>query len=114
VRAADDRAEVTVPAYELFSSTEILGRMTLERMLAGLSTRRYGHGLESVGEQVATTAASTSRSAVSRRFVAATERVLAELMAAGLSHLDLVAVNRRINRAPQQGTGPVLPVRHRR
>src|SRR5438067_778691 len=92
VRTADDSAEVAVPAYELFSGTEILGRMALERMLAGLSTRRYGHGLEPVGEQVAATAASTSRSAVSRRFVAATERALTELMAGDLSGLDLVAV----------------------
>ena len=92
MRTADDRAEVAVPSYELFNSTEILGRMALERMLAGLSTRRYSHGLEPVGEQVSATAASTSRSAVSRRFVAATERALTELMAADLSGLDLVAV----------------------
>jgi transposase-like protein len=92
VRTADDSTEVAVPAYDLFSSTELLGRMALERMLAGLSTRRYGHGLEPVGEQVEAKAASTSRSAVSRRFVAATERALTELMAADLSSLDLVAV----------------------
>jgi transposase-like protein len=91
VRTADDAAELAVPTYELFSSTEILGQMALERMLYGLSTRRYGHGLEPVGEQVAVTAASTSRSAVSRRFVAATEKALAQLMAADLSGLDLVA-----------------------
>ena len=92
VRTADDSAEVAVPAYELFSSTEILGRMAMERMLAGLSTRHYRHGLEPVGEPVAATAASTSRSAVSRRFVAATEKALVELMAADLSQLDLVAL----------------------
>jgi putative transposase len=92
VRAAAGAGEVALPSYELFSSTEVLGRMALERMLAGLSTRRYGHGLEPVGEQVDATAASTSRSAVSRRFVAATEHALAELMAADLSELDLVAL----------------------
>ena len=92
VRTADDSAELAVPAYELFNGTEILGRMAFERMLAGLSTRRYRHGLEPVGEQVSATAASTSRSAVSRRFVAATERALAELMAADMCGLDLVAV----------------------
>jgi putative transposase len=64
----------------------------LERMLAGLSTRRYGHGLEPVGEQAEEKAASTSRSAVSRRFVAATEHALADLMAADLSTLDLVVL----------------------
>jgi putative transposase len=30
-----------VASYELFTSTEILGKMALEKMLAGLSTRRY-------------------------------------------------------------------------
>jgi putative transposase len=35
-----------VPAYELFSDTEVLGRMAMERMLAGLSTLRYRVGLE--------------------------------------------------------------------
>jgi len=92
VRAADGAGEVAVASYELFSATEVLGRMALERMLAGLSTRRYGHGLEPVGGQVEVRAASTSRSAVSRRFVVATEHALADLMAADLSGLDLVAV----------------------
>jgi transposase-like protein len=92
VRAADGTGEVALPSYELFSGTEVLGRMALERMLAGLSTRGYGHGLEPVGEQVDAKAAATSRSAVSRRFVAATEHALAELMAADLSTLDLVAL----------------------
>ena len=44
----------------------------MERMLAGLSTRRYGVGLEPVGKQVTAAARSTSKSAVSRRFVAMT------------------------------------------
>jgi putative transposase len=38
------------------------------------------------------TATATSKSAVSRRFVAATEHALAELLAADLSTLDLVAL----------------------
>ena len=66
-----------MPAYELFSSTELLGEMALERMMAKLSTRRYGAGLEPVGAQIEATARSTSKSAVSRRFVAATESALA-------------------------------------
>jgi putative transposase len=60
-------------------------------MLAGLSTRRYASGLEPVGEQVAAEASATSRSAVSRRFVQATQTTLTELMSADLSGLDLVA-----------------------
>ncbi|MDQ3571189.1 MAG: IS256 family transposase [Actinomycetota bacterium] len=92
IRTADDTKEVAVPSYELFSSTEVLGRMALERMMAKLSTRRYQSGLEPVGTAVQAEARSTSRSAVSRRFVAATESALAELMGADLSELDLVAL----------------------
>ena len=80
-------------AYELFTGTELLGRMAMERMLAGLSTRRYpagaGAGRASRSRQAAT---STSKSAVSRRFVAMTETALADLLAADLSGLDLVAL----------------------
>ena len=64
MRAADGSGELPVPAYELFSDTEILGRMALERMLAGLSTRRYPVALEPVGARTEKTATSTSRSAV--------------------------------------------------
>jgi len=92
VRTADGTAEVAVPAYELFSATELLGEMALERMMAKLSTRRYAAGLEPVGSQVEAVARSTSKSAVSRRFVAATESALATLLAADLSGLDLVAL----------------------
>jgi len=92
VRAADGSGELPVASYELFSSTEILGRMAMEKMLAGLSTRRYPVGLEPIGQQIAQTASATSKSAVSRRFVAMTETALAELLAADLSGLDLVAL----------------------
>ena len=92
MRAADGSGELPVPAYELFSRTEVLGRMAMQRMLAGLSTRRYPAGLEPVGKRVEESAGSTSKSAVSRRFVAATETALGELLAAPLGELDLVAL----------------------
>ena len=92
VRAADGAGELPVASYELFSSTEILGRMAMEKMLAGLSTRRYPVGLEPVGERVVETASATSKSAVSRKFVAMTETALAELLSRDLTGLDLVAV----------------------
>lgn len=84
VRTADRTAEVAVPAYELFASTDVLSAMVLERMMAKLSTRRYSAGLEPVGAGVEATARSTSKSAISRRFVAATETALADLLAADL------------------------------
>ena len=72
VRAADGSGELPVATYELFAGTELLGTMAMDRMLAGLSTRRYPVGLEPVGEQVTAAARSTSKSAVSRKFVAMT------------------------------------------
>jgi putative transposase len=92
MRATDGSGELPVAAYELFSRTEVLGRMAMERMLAGLSTRRYPVGLEPVGQRTEQAAVSTSKSAVSRRFVAATETALAQLLAADLSTLDLVGL----------------------
>ncbi len=65
----------------------------MEKMLAGLLSRRYGPvGLEPVGEQVTAAAKSTSKSAVSRKFVAQTDTALGQLLAADLSGLDLVAL----------------------
>jgi len=90
VRATDGSGEVAVPAYDLFNSTELLAKMAMERMLGGLSTRRYPVGLEPVGEAVG--ARSTSKSAVSRKFVAMTEHALGDLLAADLTGLDLVAL----------------------
>jgi putative transposase len=52
MRATDGSGELPVSAYELFSQTEVLGRMAMQRMLAGLSTRRYRVGLEPVGTRV--------------------------------------------------------------
>jgi transposase-like protein len=92
VRAADGTGELPIPSYELFTSTEILGKMAMEKMLAGLSTRRYPVGLEPVGAQITGKSSATSKSAVSRRFVAMTETALAGLLAADLSGLDLVAL----------------------
>jgi len=92
MRATDGSGELPVASYELFSRTEVLGRMAMERMLAGLSTRRYPVGLEPVGARVEQAATNTSRSAVSRRFVAATETALAQLLAQDLSQLDLVGL----------------------
>jgi hypothetical protein len=91
VRAADGSGELHLPSYDLFSSTEILSQLALERMLAGLSSRRYARGLEPAGQAVEAQAASTSKSAVSRRFVAATETALDGLMTRRLDGLDLVA-----------------------
>ncbi len=56
-------------------------------MLASLSTRRYPVGLEPVSSALEATATGTSKSAVSRRFVAKTKIALEELMGRPLADL---------------------------
>ena len=68
--------EVPTRTWELFRSEDLLDERTVETMLSGLSTRRYERALEPTGEQ----GSSTSRSAVSRRFVRRTRERLGELM----------------------------------
>jgi putative transposase len=76
-----DEREVGLESYDTFASTDLLTDGIVARMLAGLSTRRYDAGLEPVGAAVTQAATGTSKSAVSRRFVAATADRLAELLA---------------------------------
>lgn len=93
VRAVDGSGEVTINAYQVFTDTEVLGRLAMEKMLARVSTRRYATvGLEPVGHAVDEKSSGTSRSAVSRRFVAMTESALADLLATDLSDLTLAAI----------------------
>ena len=92
MRAIDGSGELPVPSYALFTSTAMLGRLAMHKMLAGISTRGWRAGLEPVGEQVERAASATSKSAVSRRFVKATETALTDLLARPLAELDLVAV----------------------
>lgn len=92
LRSADRTSEVQLPTYAAASSTELLGREAMKKMLAKLSTRRYAVGLEPVGTAVEARSQGTSKSAVSRRFVAMTESALSDLMGADLSALDLVVV----------------------
>jgi transposase-like protein len=92
MRANDGSGELPVRSYELFTGTEVLGRLAMQKMLAGISTRGWRAGLEPVGEQVERAASATSKSAVSRRFVKATETALTDLLARPLAELDLVAL----------------------
>jgi putative transposase len=92
VRTADDTEEIPLASYQEFASRDLLGQVMLERMLAGVSTRRCRRVDEPVGEQVRTEARSTSKSAVSRAFVAKTRTALSELLGRDLSELELAVV----------------------
>jgi putative transposase len=92
VRTADGSAEIPLASYEYFADRDPLARVVLERMLAGVSTRRYRRTQEPVGEQVETQARSTSKSAVSRTFVERTRHALGELMSRQLADLRLAVM----------------------
>jgi len=92
VRTAGGESEVPLSTYEHFADRDPLARVVLERMLAGVSTRRYRRTQEPVGEQVEQQARSTSKSAVSRTFVERTREALGELMARQLGDLRLAVM----------------------
>jgi putative transposase len=80
-----DGHEVPLASYLHFAAEDMLTQVVMERMLAGVATRRHARTGEPVGAQVGEEAKSTSRSAISRRFVRQTETALAELMARDLA-----------------------------
>lgn len=80
--------EVQLDSYATFSDRDLLTQVAVERMLAGVATRRHALVAEPIGEELEETARGDSRSAVSRRFVAATENKLAELLGSDLSDHD--------------------------
>lgn len=80
-----DGAEVRLATWDMFAAEDLLGQVVVERMLAGVATRRHEQVAEPVGPVAGR---AMSKSAVSRRFVAATERALSELVARDLSQLE--------------------------
>ena len=85
VRRADGSGEVPLPTYEDFSSTEPLGQRPSSACSRSSPPVATAPVSSRSGERSRRRVAATSRSAVSRRFVAATESALAELMSADLS-----------------------------
>jgi transposase-like protein len=92
VRTVDDEAEVALATYAHFADRDPLTRVVLEQMLAGVSTRRVRRTREPVGTEVEQTARSTSKSAVSREFVARTRENLGALMARRLDDMRLAVM----------------------
>jgi putative transposase len=92
VRSADGRSEVRLATYEYFADRDPLARSVLERMLAGVSTRRYRRTQEPVGQEVEQQARSTSKSSVSRAFIERTRVALQELMSRRLDDVRLAVM----------------------
>jgi putative transposase len=91
-RTADQAAEVTLATYAHFADRDPLSRVVLEQMLAGVSTRRFARTREPVGEEVLDVERSTSKSAVSREFVARTREHLDALMSRSLQDVRLAVL----------------------
>jgi putative transposase len=91
-RSSDGSEEVPLVTYEHFADRDALTGVVLERMLAGVSTRRYVRTQEPVGEDVERASRSTSKSAVSRAFVARTSERLGELMTRRLDDIRLAVL----------------------
>ena len=87
VRSADAGRELAVKSYEYFADRDPLTRAVMDRMLAGVSTRRFARVGEPVGEEVEQSSTSTSKSTVSEAFIERTRTALGELMARGPDRL---------------------------
>ena len=85
-------AEVRLQTYRTFSDDDQLSTVVFERMLAGLATRRHRVANEPVGKTIEERSSSTSKSSISRRFVAASAKALEALMARDLSELKVATL----------------------
>lgn len=89
-RVRQDDAEVPLPTFGLMAREDPLNRRVVEQMLLGVATRQYARSLEPLPATLATRG--TSKSAVSRRFVAKTAAQLDAWRSTVLDALDLVAL----------------------
>jgi len=76
----------------VFSNEDLLTQVVVERMLAGVPTRRHQDVADPLGAELDARSKATSRSAVSRRFRRTTEKALAELLSRDLADLDVAVV----------------------
>lgn len=89
-RVRQDGREVPLPTWEALAGDDPLHARAVEQMVIGVSTRKYRRSLEEMPREVV--ACGTSKSAVSRRFVAATGKKLDEWMRRDLSTLEIAVI----------------------
>jgi transposase-like protein len=89
-RVRTSGAEVPLPTFQLMASEDPLNRRVVEQMLVGVATRQYARSLEPLPATMITRG--TSKSAVSRRFVAKTAAQLEAWQSQPLDRLDLVGL----------------------
>jgi putative transposase len=89
-RVRRDGAEVPLPTFQLMASEDPLNRRIVEQMLVGVATRQYARSLEPLPTTMPTRG--TSKSTVSRRFVAKTRVQLEAWQSHPLDGFDLVGL----------------------
>src|SRR5438093_8796220 len=82
--------EVSLPTFQTMASEDPLNRRVVEQMLLGVATRQYARSLDPLPATLISRG--TSKSAVSRRFVAKTAAQLAAWRSTALDALDLVGL----------------------
>ena len=92
MRSADDERELPVESYEFFADRDPLTRAVMDRMLAGVSTRRFAGVGEPVGSAVEASSSSTSKTSVSEMFIERTRTALGDLMSRGLDDVRLAVM----------------------
>jgi putative transposase len=92
VTATDGSSEPVLASFAAAASSDLLTSVAVERMVAGISTRKYVRANEPMGTGVAEAASGESKSAVSRRFVSGTRRALDELIHRDLSGLEVAVL----------------------
>jgi len=92
MRTADDERELPVGTYEYFADRDPLTRAVMDRMLAGVSTRRFADVGEPVGSEVERSSSSTGKTAVSEMFIERTRTALGELMGRRLDDVRLAVM----------------------
>ena len=80
VRTADDERELPVTTYAYFADRDPLTRAVMDRMLAGVSVRRFAQVGEPVGSEVEQASSSTAKSTASELFIERTRTALGELI----------------------------------
>ena len=92
VRTVNDEHELPVATYEYFADRDPLTRAVMDRMLAGVSTRKFEQVGESVGADVEQSSSSTSKTSVSEMFIERTRTALSELMGRRLEDVRLAVM----------------------
>ncbi len=92
MRTADDERELPVDTYGYFADRDPLTRAVMDRMLAGVSTRRFARVGEPVGSEVEASSSSTGKTAVSDMFIERTRTALSELMGRRLDDVRLAVM----------------------